>query len=326
MKISGNVLWLAKLVLGVAVIAWLISRTDAKSLWLTLRSVDFLWLIPVIVIPHLAIMLSSMKWYALLYARGARVTQIALFRLYMIGTFFSSFLPSMVGGDVVRIYQLTRTGCDSSVVVASIFLERFIGLVALVTLLPLAALQPQVADLAPDRWHFVNLAVIAIVVIAVLMFFGRIDVTAEQPTIGIKPVARLRRVLLRSREQVRSYRGHSGVLLYGYFLSVIFYMSAGLTVWCATQAVGGTPSMWTIVSVTPLVLMLGLIPVSVNGLGLLEAGYTWLLTSLGMPLHEALAVALILRCRSLITAGIGGMIFVVDRRAAPRAAAAIHQT
>jgi len=324
MKIPGRAFWFTKLALGLAVIAWLVSRTDLESLWSTLRSIEWLWLIPVLLLPHLGILLSSMKWHALLRARGAHASQGMLFRLYMIGTFFSSFLPSMVGGDVVRVYQLSRAGCDSSVVVASTFLERFVGLVALITLLPLAAMQPKVSQALPGLWQFIALAAVGVAILSVVLFTGRAASAGEVDESARGLVARLQRILRRSRQQVQSYRGHTGSLAYGYVLSLVFYLSAGVTVWCATRAVGGTPDLLVIVSVTPLVLMLGLIPISINGLGILEAGYTWLLMSLGMTLSEALAVALVLRFRSLLTAGLGGMLFLAYRGVVPQPVVATH--
>lgn len=321
MKTTARYLWLAKLAVGLAILGWLFSRLDAPSVWGALRSVDLLWLIPVLAIPHFAILLSSMKWHALVNVAHGHATQGMLFRLYLIGTFFSNFMPSMVGGDVVRVYKLSRAGCDSSIVVASIFLERYLGLAGLVTVLPLAALQPQVTIAIPYFWLLVVAGAFGIASSWAALFGGGSLPISDLETADAAVLVRIRNLIVRSRQRVQSYRGHASVLAYGYMLSILFYLSAGVTVWCATRAVGAAADFWVILSVTPLVLLAGLVPVSVNGLGIIEVGYTWLLTSLGLSLPEAVTVALILRCRALITAGIGGVLFLVDRRTVPAIAA-----
>lgn len=322
MNASARGVWLAKLSLGTALLAWLIARTDLGNLWSVLRSVDLLWLVPVLILPHFGVLLSSSKWQILLHARGGRASLAVLFQLYMIGTFFNSFLPSMVGGDVVRVYQLSRAGCESSVVVASTFLERFLGLVALVSILPFAALQPDLLQALPGLWPIIGVTAFILACACIVLFTGVGAPAAERSASAAGLLPRIRRVLVRSRHQIQTYRGHPGALITSYAISIAFYLLAGLTVWCATNAVRGSADLWTLVCVTPLVLLIGLIPVSVNGLGVLEAGYTWVLTSLGMTVSEALSVALLLRCRILITAGIGGLMFLAYRRAVPPASSA----
>ena len=105
---------------------------------------------------------------------------------------------------------------------------------------------------------------------------------------------------------------HAGRAIAGsYVISLLFYVVAAATVWMAGQAVGAPLPMSFLVSIMPLVLFLGLIPISVNGLGLLETGYVVFLGLGGASNEAALSIALLLRMRILLTAVIGGVSFLV---------------
>jgi hypothetical protein len=313
-KSKSKALWFAKLAVGLSLIAWLLLRADLTELGAILREVHLGWLFLGLTLPFLAILLSSMKWWVLLRAKGAHVPLVTLFNLYMIGTFFNSFFPSMVGGDVVRVYQLARYGVDSGIAVASTFVERLTGLFALVAMVPLVLLVGEVGNLAEGVWGFEAIAISGLMVLSVLLFVGQLDAL---PIIANPPGGLLGKVISvfeRARLQVRSYRGHPQALARSFGLSLLFYSLSGVTLWTVTMAVGGGIELWKLVLVAPLVLAFGLIPISVNGLGVLEAGYTWALVRLGMSPAEAISVALLIRGRLLLHAMIGGLIFLAYRR------------
>ncbi|NNE43062.1 MAG: flippase-like domain-containing protein, partial [Gemmatimonadetes bacterium] len=78
--------------------------------------------------------LSAMKWQSFLRAADLHVPLRSLVGTYLTGSFFNLFLPSSVGGDVYRVFEIKRStgrGADS---LASVFADRLSGLLALVIL------------------------------------------------------------------------------------------------------------------------------------------------------------------------------------------------
>ncbi len=74
---------------------------------------------------------SSLKWHMLLISRGIRVGLWRLFLYYNVAKFYNLVLPTSVGGDVVRIFSLgSHTGRQAEAL-ASVFVERFSGIVTL---------------------------------------------------------------------------------------------------------------------------------------------------------------------------------------------------
>ena len=132
---SRKVLKIAQLCLGAILIVLLFSQEDRGWQAIELALGSSLPTLLVLVALSLAMnWVSAMKWHLLSRARGLEVSLTRLTVLYLIGKFFSNFVPGMIGGDVSRSYLFGRYIGSQSTAAASIFLERFTGLLVLVLL------------------------------------------------------------------------------------------------------------------------------------------------------------------------------------------------
>jgi len=318
-KRKSSWIWGLRLLLGVSLLVALVLSADPSEILSLMRRVSLGWLAAMVIVPHLGMVLSSIKWHALLRCHGSRVRLATLVRLYFVGTFFNNFLPTMIGGDVVRAAELAREEPRRPLVIASTFLERFIGLAGLVALLPLAALEPRLVERIPALPLLTTGAVLAFALLTAMLFSG-MRIPAEIPLpVRIGILDRILRALRGAQEQLLEYRQKPGVLFVSWIISVVFYLAAGLTVWLATRAVGADAPLGFVVAITPLVLLAAIVPISVNGLGILESGYVLLLTMGAVEVEQAASVALLLRMRILLTAIFGGILFLGSRHGTPPA-------
>ncbi|MEX0757740.1 MAG: lysylphosphatidylglycerol synthase transmembrane domain-containing protein, partial [Acidimicrobiia bacterium] len=118
----GAVVWLRKnlfgsvastivsVVLGVALffmlrglLAYLFSTTDLTALKERVRSGDTFLLVLAMALYGLIIAISIWRWKLLLHTQGYRATMGHLSASYLVATFFNNFLPSNIGGDVIRV-------------------------------------------------------------------------------------------------------------------------------------------------------------------------------------------------------------------------------
>lgn len=298
-----------KCLLGLGLIVFLLSRVDLKALLNTLVSVNLLYLAIVLILSHLGIFLSTVKWKYLLENLDIHGSLSRLFALYLVGTFFNNFLPTMVGGDVMRSYALCREAKDHSSVIAATFMERFLGMAALVTLLPLVLYQQTAITRYPFLKYFV--------VIMILCFTGSVFLIFQNTNLFRRIKKRVNTwfakvVILIEKIQYRVYLflRFKKTLLLSYGISIVFYFVVSGSTWAATRSVGIEVDYFYILSIVPVVLLVASIPVSLNGLGITEAGYVVFLSLVGVPAVDALAAALILRGRVLFTTIIGGIIFM----------------
>ena len=312
---SQRILVCGKLLLGIGLLALLVAVSDPAGLLARLAGVDLLWLSVVLVLPHIGILLSSVKWQQLLRELNVRAKLRRLLALYLIGTYFNNFLPTMVGGDAYKIYRLSRDTGDGSAVIAATFMERYVGLVALLTLLPLILLQQPVHRAFPPLTVTVLLALVLLLV-SIALLFRNVEGGTDLRSTGAGWFHKLMDAVSAVAARVRSYRGARAVLMRSYVISLGFYLVTVATGWAALRSVGAEVDFTYMLAIVPVVLLLALLPISLNGLGVTESAYVVLLGLAGVSATDALAMALLLRARIFLTAVIGGVLFLVERNVA----------
>ena len=84
-----------------------------------------------------SLLLSFARWFVLVRALDLPFTPVNALRLGLLGFFWSTFFPGSVGGDVVKAYSISREQKRRSVAVATVLLDRAVGLWALFWLVAL---------------------------------------------------------------------------------------------------------------------------------------------------------------------------------------------
>jgi len=163
MMVASNrkkVIALVKLAVGLGLIFILLTHIELHDLQHVFRSVDPYFLALMFVLPHVTIAINTVKWQTFLRLLGLDPGFVRSYGLYLISSFFSNFLPSTVGGDAVRTYLLGSDSDNIPSVTAATLMERFVGLAALVTLVPLVLLTPAAVNNLPVLWIFAPATVI----------------------------------------------------------------------------------------------------------------------------------------------------------------------
>src|SRR3954469_20419703 len=92
-----------KLVVSVALLALLFSRIDLGRLWASARTASLAWLFIALILYAVNVAASIWRWHLLLSAQNVAFGVRAESGSYLVSLFFNNFLPSNIGGDVVRI-------------------------------------------------------------------------------------------------------------------------------------------------------------------------------------------------------------------------------
>ena len=114
-----------------AVFIALIAFTGTEELIQALRQLTLLSILYLTALAALMIWVSSLKWQLFIRASGHDASIGRLMSLYTIGYFYNTFFPSLIGGDIARSIHLGRQLESQSAALASTFLERFTGLLAM---------------------------------------------------------------------------------------------------------------------------------------------------------------------------------------------------
>ncbi len=261
-------------------------------------------------------MSSSLKWYMLVTAKHRDIAYFRVFSYYLIGQFYNIFLPTSVGGDVVRSYQLGKHIENQPLALASVFVERFTGIL---TLLVFAAVAT-----------FVQLSVFNVdFVIVSLGFFALLLGGIAWGVLDPRPYARLKQ-LVQSRtdkadrvltkldqvmDAVNGYRNSPAALLYAFVNSAVFYFLAALNIFLTASVFSLDVSFIDALVATPIIMLIMNIPFSFGNIGLMEFAYASIFALLGYDPALGLSVAVLMRAKSLLDGALGGVLqaFFVTR-------------
>ena len=258
-----------------------------------------------------ACLLSARRWQILLQRVRIREPLGRLTALYLIGMFFSLFLPTSAGGDAVRIYQVARRNGNAGRVLLATLQERFLGLGATVTIGLIATIGYWWSLPPALRLWGTLLQVAGIAAVGVLLYPRLLLALTVRLGLGRSE----RPLLLRLRARLHALVDVP-VLGPGSFLR-LFALAAGAVLLniascrILARSLGVEASFTAFCLVIPLVWLVRMLPVSLNGLGVGEGAFVFLLGLYAVPTDKALALALALLGLQTVVGLLGGLLVVL---------------
>lgn len=234
--------------------------------------------------------LITLRFRQLLMVQSVRISLPELFYLNTIGHFFSLFLPSAIGGDVVKAYYTCRRSGKKVASFTSIFLDRFVGSLAIMTL-GLGALfyYGGRLNLNPIRNWVLGLLGVMILV-GVLLLSRRVGERLQFLSRFV-PSGKLKELFAHVYQSLNYYRHHAPVLCRVYVISLaaqILFIGVFYSLACS---LGVFVPFFNFFLVIPIIGLLSMAP-SINGLGVREAGFVYLM-GLFTSAEKALAISLL---------------------------------
>jgi glycosyltransferase 2 family protein len=216
---------------------------------------------------------AAARWYILLKSAGVEISFLRAIMLTFTGNFSSNFLPTTIGGDVVRLTGAMQLGYDRAICLASLVADRLIGMAGMALALPLGL----IPVLLSNHTVLQSIAVPA-------LFKKTVDFvkrTFESFSIWFKKPFALTTSMLAT----------FGNMIFIYFALYLLLLGINHHV-----------AYWLVAGLYTLTYFVTLIPISINGLGVQELSLTFLLTEYGgLTSSESATIALLTRLLFIVT-------------------------
>lgn len=317
-----NLVTLLKLLVTFALLAFLLTRIPLQLVWEIIRQADLPLLLLALVLYFAAILLGVVKWQILVRAQEIDASFRALLSFALMGLFFGNVLPSNIGGDVVRAYDLARvTKGRVEAAAISVLVDRMMGLFAFLSAAVVTAILATATLAQAQALEQIEIATViassAFIALCAALFSRRIARRlAFVFTLG--PLTRLKPIAQNVYRALQVYRFRYSALALNVLVSMGIVVLTSFVWFLVGRAVGITEvNFFTFLLFNPIVAFVLLIPISFNGLGAKETVVVFFFGLVGVAEERALAMSLLFHIIVVLTSLPGGFVWFAKRKQTP---------
>jgi len=251
-----------------------------------------------------ALLVASLRFKFLIDIQNIPATFYEALSLTFIGYFFNNFLPTAIGGDVVKAYYLSKKSDDKIAAYTSVFVDRLLGLVTMIFMafLALVFTGSRITDpvIRYTIYAITAASLAAIVFVSNKNFAKKLSFLL----IFVKPIENK---IKKAYNAIHDYKAHKILIAWSLAISFISQLLFFLSLGIIALSIGSRISISEILLRVPLISALSLLP-SINGLGLRE-GATVMLFGPIIGKENAFAVGILWLVILFMGSLIGGLIY-----------------
>jgi glycosyltransferase 2 family protein len=310
-----------RLAAAIGLTALMLWWAGPTSVWQAARGARWSWIGAALVLVAADRSLMAYRWIALLRAipSAAHPRLRDILRVFFVSTYLGTLLPGSVGGDAARTYALSRLAVPATDAFASVFLDRLLGVLSLL-IMALAGLL-LARDLAHDPAVVVSLIATALVcTVAAAMIFSRHAALLGHAVASRLPSARAGRLTSGIVAGLQRYAPERGILTLVLAASVAVQVLRVLQAYCLGLSLHIVLPLTTYFAFVPIILLVMLLPISVNGLGTSQVAFVGLFARVGVAQGPAFALSVLFLALGVIGNLPGGLLYAFgssDRDGSP---------
>jgi len=259
-----------------------------------------------------AFILATYRWQRVLHALDEEQPLRRLFSHYMAGQFLSNFVPTTVGGDVLRVSRLRRDTTNGPVAFTSVVFERLSGWLVLPVITFVGfAVNPGLTRLGTSTsipLYVAGVTLIALVLVIVILGSGWIGDSLD----GRTGLLRFAEAVHLGLDKLREHpRAAVEVVLSAFAYQFMILLATGSAVEALEISQVGFTSLMAFL---PAVLIIQVLPLGIGGLGVREGTLVLFLGGLGVAAEQAVALGLAIYALTLLSSLVGFPLLVLGGR------------
>lgn len=299
-----------KFMFSASVLAFiLISRTSLRDIFATIKAADHLLLGISFSLHALGLVISAIRWQILIKAQDDWVPIGFLAKSYLVGSFFNLFLPTRIGGDVVRIWDGSRYSKSLVKSSAIVLVERLSGIIVLFFFAICASLiRLDLAQQFPVIWVSLILSFLGLSLLVLFLTPVADIMLGKLPE--RMPFSTIKQKIHQFRDTILFYRKRKRALGKALFWAALLQVNVIIHYHLIGEALHLNIALLDYFIFIPIVHLILLIPITINGLGLREGAYLEIFRYYGITSAAAISFSWIDLAFMLIVGIVGGVIYV----------------
>jgi glycosyltransferase 2 family protein len=304
-----------RLIAAIGLTALMLWWAGPAAVWAAARGAQWTWIGGALLLVIADRTLMAYRLVALLRAipLTSHPPLSEILRVFFVSTYLGTFLPGSVGGDAVRTYGLNRLAVPAADAFAAVFLDRLLGILSLLVM-ALAGLV-LARDLARDPAVLVSLSATALVcgTASVAIFSRRAGVLGGAVARRL-PSDRVARVTTGVVEGLQRYAPERRILSVVLAASIGVQILRVLQAYCLGRSLGVALPLTAYFAFVPIILLVMLLPISVNGLGTSQIAFVGLFGRAGVGEGPAFALSILFLALGVAGNLPGGLLYAFGPR------------
>lgn len=302
-----KIVW--RISLAAIMIAIAVKYIDFVSVWESITSISLEWGVLIFVLTTADRFLMSYKWLHLLHAAQVKASFWRVLNAYYQATFVQRLLPTALGGDALRAVLLTKSDGQGETVVASMVVEKLVGISAAILLGFLGLMWAGRPELAGFSTLYILLTLAAVVVGLLVMFKLSMSTSLVERLTTVLP-AKIQGLLRTTHSQYLMFADRKKVIASNFVLAFVEQSTQILILLCCATAISVDASPGTIIVAIAVSQLLRKFAIVIEGWMFGELTNVLVCVAFGIDQAEALAFSLLGHAISTIACAPGGWFFL----------------
>jgi uncharacterized membrane protein YbhN (UPF0104 family) len=295
---AGFLLRLFGTVLALVLLIYLLREQGWQEIGQAIQQIPWWQLLLALVMMLLSRLAVCGRWYILLRSSGVKMTLAQSTRITFAGLFGNNFLPTTIGGDVIRLAGTLQLGLDAAICTASLIVDRLVGMAGMAMAVPFGL--PRFLEVTSLQNYLPGEAPQLSFGIASLPLGKYWQKVID---LGMMLTRRVLQALTLWIKQPRS-------LLTALVFTWLNMLGLFGVIWLLFVSMGQHVSFWQTGGLYSIVYFITLLPLSINGYGIQEVSMTFIFSSIGgATVQSGLTTAILFRTLMMITS-LPGAVFV----------------
>jgi hypothetical protein len=308
-KLFKRLLYWLKIPITVGLCGLILANADWEHIFLSIQKANIWFILTALLVSLLNIVVTAIKWKMLLDIHGIRYPLQQLTAYYFTAGFFSNFLPGTIGGDGYRIYKTSRNSNSTMGAVLAVFTERIFGFMVLLFLGLCGAVGSYL--LIGDKFSLFGIifglaGLMAFTIPVAVLSLERIQVWALKR----ESIPQKIKIFVKHMDD---YRHRPTQFLRFIYVSIVFHLVIFLLWQLLICAFGESSSFFSLAMVVMVSTVLAALPISLNGIGILDGSFIFLISQYGVTYEVALMTVVLHRMLTMVGSMIGGGLYYLDR-------------
>ena len=286
------------------------NRDNFESILNSLKNLDIRFLIIALIIYSAGISCIVFRWGILLKAHGYHIFRPFLWQASFIGWFFNMLLPSSIGGDFYRVYDLHKNKkVPMNENISAVVMDRIIGTISGIILLTITYFLGMFEYISRNAVIIIFSALGGVIVFFMVLFFPRffrINVILRR----FRIFSKIRPKLKEFHDRLISYRYKIKYLLAALFFSLLLQTFFITSYFFVNLSLGLKMKYQMLLFTQPFTALASGVPIAIGGMGIRENALAFAIESFGVSRADATLFSLIMLSIILLNALVGGLIYL----------------